>query len=283
MDHRDANPPVLARAIAPDALSYAVLATPSNPLRLESLAPRLAGWDGLLTLVICVVGPYAPRFLMGFFTPEQGFELENVGGVVVILKWIELLVAASLALYLVRRGNIAAAGLGLRLDGVGRQIAWGLAGLAAAYLYMFLTVVGVLLLPESAQKQLGGDLQDRLDFVEALPVDDLFLTLALLIPVALQEELVFRSLLLPLLRRASGSWAIAFALSAGLFGALHIAQGMFAIVQITGLGLIFSVIFVRSRSLLAVAIAHFLFNFAQFQLMRLVPWLIQTQEAAAQS
>lgn len=278
--------PVMARPVTPAVLDFmpapASPPPPENPLLLRGVEPRAAGWDVFLVLMICVAGPYLPRFLIEFVSPDQDLTLDKVGPAIVLMKWAELLVAAAIAMYLVGRTRLRADGLGCHEISLGKQILWGFGGLFAAYGYMILTVVFVMLMPSNAQNAIGGDLEERLKFVDAMPLNDLRLTLALLIPVAIHEELVFRALLLPLLRRATGSWVVAVGVSAVVFGSLHISQGMFAIVQITGLGIIFSLIFIRSRSLLAVVIAHFLFDFLQFQLMRLTPLLQQIREAAEQ-
>lgn len=274
-------PPILARPVLPPyAPPLIAPAPPQSPLLLTEIPPRAAGWDAFLVLMICVAGPYLPRFALELMLPQESVGLDKVGIAIVVLKWAELLVAAAIVIYLANRAGVRPASLGIRGSELGKQLLWGLAGLAAAYGYMLVTVLFVLAMPSGVQEALGGDLQDRMKFVDAMPLNDLALTLALLIPVAVHEELVFRALLVPLLRRGSGSWVIAVVVSAAVFGSLHIAQGMFAIVQITGLGAIFAVIFIRSRSVLAVSVAHFLFNFGQFQLMRLAPFLQQLRDAA---
>ena len=68
-----------------------------------------------------------------------------------------------------------------------------------------------------------------------------------------------------------GSWSAAIVISSAIFAVLHFDQGWIGVIQIMGVGTVFAVFFVLSRSLSAVVIAHFTFNFLQFQMMRLIP------------
>jgi len=83
-------------------------------------------------------------------------------------------------------------------------------------------------------------------------------------------------------RRVLGSWWWAGLVSASLFAGLHVFhQGVLAgMIQIFGVGVVLTVFFIVSRSLLAVTIAHFLFDFVQFQVIRMLPDLEQMLEEA---
>ena len=82
---------------------------------------------------------------------------------------------------------------------------------------------------------------------------------------AVEEELVFRGLLLPLLRRVTGHWWIAILLSSAFFAAGHSDSGFQAVAVAFALGVIVACVLVRTRSLLAAVVAHLTFN--MFQLM----------------
>lgn len=75
---------------------------------------------------------------------------------------------------------------------------------------------------------------------------------------ALCEELFFRAGLLPLLRRVTGGWKSAIALSAVIFSAVHMDPAGF--LSRTILGILLGVIFVETRSLWASVLFHFLNN-----------------------
>jgi membrane protease YdiL (CAAX protease family) len=106
--------------------------------------------------------------------------------------------------------------------------------------------------------------------LELLPVHSLGLTIALMVPVAVHEELIFRGLLLPYLRRIGWPWWLAIAASSGTFAVLHVAQGWLAIIQVFGISVVLATFFVLSRSLLSVIAAHFLFDVLQTQLARVL-------------
>lgn len=88
------------------------------------------------------------------------------------------------------------------------------------------------------------------------------LVLLALIPVALLEELIFRSLLL-------GGFSpyvnvIFFAIAASiLFGLLHMPQGEWGVIGVTLAGLVFSALFLWRESLWVVVVAHWAANAIQ--------------------
>ena len=88
------------------------------------------------------------------------------------------------------------------------------------------------------------------------------LVILALLPVALLEELLFRSLLL-------GGFSpyvnvIFFAIAASLlFGLLHRPQGEWGVVAVTVVALVFSALFMWRGSLLVIVVAHWVANIAQ--------------------
>ncbi|MDO8630302.1 MAG: type II CAAX endopeptidase family protein [Phycisphaerales bacterium] len=83
--------------------------------------------------------------------------------------------------------------------------------------------------------------------------------------VGFWEELVFRGFLMPRLRRATGSWAIAVLLSTAVFAALHmIDQVPAALVLVTVLSLTLSLVTIWRRSIVPAVVAHALLDFAMF-------------------
>ena len=225
--------------------------------------------DLILVLLATIALPYLPSLLMRAGSEDIG--PADIGPAIIAQKWCEAGLAAALLLYFLARHRMRPASFGLRRDRLGRQIAWGLGTLACMYAAFLAASVLVLtiLAPTSG---LEGEYTRRREFAEALPVESLTSTLALLTAVALHEEILFRGLLLPYLRRLLGSWWWAGLVSALLFAALHVPdQGLLAGVQVFSIAVVLIVFFVLSRSLLAVTIAHLLFNFFQFQLIRILP------------
>jgi membrane protease YdiL (CAAX protease family) len=244
--------PVVARPLG--------ITPPSPPSDLE--LPHIRRGDALLDLALVFLAAIVVK----------------VGPLVIIQTWCQAGLAGALLLYFVLRHGIRSASFGLRRDRVGLQVLWGIGTLVGVYGAVFtsglLVVVIYLVSPE-----LEDDLTKRLEFAEQMPVDSLGTSLILLLAVALNEEIVFRGLLLPYLRRVLGSWWWAGALSALVFASLHVPQqGLLGGLQIFAVGAMLAVFFVLSRSLLAVTLAHLLFDFLQFQLSRVAPHLKELLE-----
>lgn len=88
------------------------------------------------------------------------------------------------------------------------------------------------------------------------------LVLLALIPAALLEELLFRSLVLG----GFGQWVsplLLAVLASALFGASHVAQGRASMALTSGLGFGFSLLFLWTHSLAAVTAAHWTLNVLQ--------------------
>jgi membrane protease YdiL (CAAX protease family) len=126
--------------------------------------------------------------------------------------------------------------------------------------------------------RLQADLSNRLRFVSAVTDIDLLGAVTLLVAVAIHEEVLFRGLFIPYLRRLGCGWFGALAISAGVFGGLHYSQGFLAIPQIFCVGLTLGAFYMWSRSLTAVMLAHFLYDLTMFQLAPVVlRWAEQAQ------
>ena len=236
---------------------------PPNPLELRQLATRDAALDALLVVLVGVAFVYLPQVLLVPVLGTGAFRIDLL--VLLVSKYVECGMVIGLLCYLVLRHRIPAEAFGVRASDPIAQLAWGGGALVAGFGYSITT--GLLLAPLA--HWFASDLEQRLEFMQALPLDDVGASAALMLAVGVHEELLFRGLLLTLLRRALGGWIPAALLCATLFGSLHLAQGVLAVVQVTGLGLVLSWFFVKSRSVVAVALAHFIYNFLMLQLMRL--------------
>jgi membrane protease YdiL (CAAX protease family) len=268
-----ATPPVTARPVA-----YAAL-QPLNPLDLASVSRRDAALDlGLLVLVALLL-PIGFE-LTAVLTAPQVPELLS-GGLIIVEKWFDAVLVVVLAAYFICRQHVPPAAFGLRGRGAAQQALWALPALLAVYavFMLFVMVVGAFVLHYPELKE---DLLRRTQFVSLLPVNNMLATVLLLIPAAIHEELLFRGLLIPYLHRIGCNWPVAVLISTAVFASLHFNQGWLAIIQIFGVGVVLGTCFVLTRSLLAVVLTHFVFDFVQLQLVRLVePWLEQFTKAAA--
>lgn len=165
---------------------------------------------------------------------------------------------------LVRGFRIPPSSFGLRRDGLGQQLLWSIPALMATYGAVIL--IGLVLVFTVMGPDPESELRQRMEFLDQLGLTSPVLTVVTILCVAMHEEIIFRGLLLPFLRRTGFPWWLAIAFSSGLFGLLHFPQGWTAMVQITGVAIVLSLTFVLTRSLLTVIVAHTLFNLAQIAL-----------------
>lgn len=278
-DKPSAPPPIQARPITrppewpaiPPAARFAPGANPLSELELPGLPRRQALLDLMLIILAAILVPYLPLFF-ALVTPGFGLEAD-VSTVMIAQTWCQALLALGLLLYMIMRHGMNPAAFGTRSNQLPAQFGWSIAALIVVYIVHLGTslVVGVVynMYPGS-----GEDLMKRLEFVEQMPVRNIGVTVVLLIAVAVNEEVIFRGLLLPYLRRLTGRWIWAVLISSVLFAVLHVPhQGLLGGIQILAIGAALSVFFLAARSLIAVIVAHFCFDFLQFQLIRLLPRL----------
>lgn len=257
--------PVSAGGSPPPALTLL------SPMDMREVTPLQAALDIWLVLMTAVVMQYVPELLIWLHGPMP--PMGDLGWLVVASKGLELLLAVTLLAYFILRTGLAPATYGLTLRRFSLQLAWAGVTLIACYgaiLVSALVIIVIATLVPSIQ----DDFKQRLDFARALPSDNLLVTVVLLVAVAIHEEIIFRALMIPALRRILGSWWSAVLVSSTVFAILHMpTQGVIAGLQVMLLGLVLGGMYVGSRSLLAVSLAHFAFNFIQFQLLRnVVDW-----------
>jgi hypothetical protein len=89
------------------------------------------------------------------------------------------------------------------------------------------------------------------------------LTLGLL-AVGIMEELVFRGFLHNFLSRYTTNPVAIVAISAAAFGLIHWSQGLNAVLVTAVIGAVFMLAYLRTRSLPAIMLAHFMINVIDF-------------------
>jgi membrane protease YdiL (CAAX protease family) len=270
-----APPPV---ADSPIPLARPLLAEPAarpwfgSDLNLNEISRRDAWLDMILLLIVPIGMIYVPSMITwNFAPPGETPEIRRFDAFVAVLKWAELLLVALVAAYFVFRHGVRPRSMGIRTDGLGRQLAWAVATFVGAYAYLIITaMIAVPLMYFLGEEKVQQELAQRENLMRAIPGETMSLVITLLVAVGFHEELLFRGLLLTHMRRAFGGWPAAIVCSSLVFGALHFVQGAFAMFQITGLAIVLCLFFLASRSLLAVSLAHFAFNLCQFQMMQFV-------------
>jgi len=164
------------------------------------------------------------------------------------------------------RGQSAkSVGLGRRRFALNLLIGIGATGIAYALIYLTMSLVWLIWPTLWEQMQENAD--RIIDMVPRLhPLG--FAGVALMI--GLYEELLFRGFLMTRLRRGTGSWTVAVLLSTVVFTALHaFDQTASALIAVTILSLVFSVVTIWRRSIIPAVVAHTLFDLSQFLLLYL--------------
>jgi membrane protease YdiL (CAAX protease family) len=268
---------VLARPVTVTPLTSARPLPAGDPMRLARLSRGRAALDLFLALLVGLALPLTFDLALAVARPAQALDDFTQG--LAAQKWAEAPLIGGLAVLLLARHRLAPAAFGLSPARIDRQLLWSVPTLAIVNFAFALSMV-IVLLWIKLHPGWEADLERRTEFMQLLPVDSVLATIALMVPVALHEELLFRGLLIPYLRRITGHWAWAVLLSAGIFAVLHIAQGVLGVVQMFALGVAFGICFIATRSVLTVALAHFAFNVLQVQLARFaLPYARQVQEA----
>ena len=193
-------------------------------------------------------------------------------------KWIDAVIAIALALAVRRWLRLDFRALGLRLIAPGPLIAWSIGGLIAIYAAVMFSAIPIAIATIIAPEALEADLAQRTETLSILLELIGGSAALLLIAVALHEEILFRAILLPALDRLIGNRVAAVAVSSSIFGALHIEQGLAAILQTTLLGVVLASIALGAKSVWPAVAAHFAFDWLQFKLIRwLLPWIEEIQ------
>lgn len=244
-------------------------------LDLSMISRREARLDLVLVTTVLLLVPVGMSVVFGGLAGMEGPALPpdlSLHRMLTYQKCFDALLAIVILAYLLYRHQLPPTSFGVQLRGWGWQLLWSVPTLIATYA-VFLATVVVITVIMMLWHTLEDDVLERTKLLEVLPLDDLWTAVLLLVPVAIHEEVIFRALLIPYLHRLGCGWATAVLLTAAVFGALHVAQGVTGMIQVFFLGLVFGGCFVATRSLLAVIVAHFLFNLLQFQIARYVlPW-----------
>lgn len=256
-------------AVRARAVSAAQTPASATCLTLPGLPLRAAVVDFLLLLLVAAVALGGPSIVVGTWMAATGRELPDQPTFRMMMsqQLFQVILSIGLLSFLLWRRNLPSCAFGVQAHMPGQQLLWGAAGLGVAYGWMIFSVIVI-----SAVLQLfpglQSDLTKRQDLIELLP-DTLGKVIILMIPVAVSEEILFRGLMLPYLRRITGYWWSAVLISTVIFAVLHFQQNILGILQISGVAVVFALIFIYSRSLLAAIVAHFAFDVGQMLLVML--------------
>lgn len=205
--------------------------------------------------------------VMGLEIPDEPppeFLQKLIVPVIALRACVAVLVIAAIAS--IRRQS--AASLGLRSNRMAVDIGIGIAATIGIYIVGVIAQLMMMALWPELLKQLDQNADQLLDL---LPRMSLFQSAILMLMVGVYEELLFRGFLLTRLRRMTGSWTAAVLISTAIFAALHaFDQVPLALVLISFLSLVFSLLTIWRRSLIPAIVAHAAFNFSQMILMEIL-------------
>jgi membrane protease YdiL (CAAX protease family) len=211
-----------------------------------AMTPAAAAVDAAIALGVVALFTTIPPTLRGVGwapRPEAWYVWAAIGGVVVL---------AAVALQLRWRGQSPSA-IGLGRAPAARILGATLVGIPLCYLG---GIVAVAVVAGFAPEGLSGLAREKSEFLHRVATIPPALVLPVSLFVGLYEEVLFRGFLLTRFRALLGGTLGAVVLTAALFGALHMTQGLAGMAQTGAVGLVLAVLAARTRSLWSPILTH---------------------------
>jgi membrane protease YdiL (CAAX protease family) len=165
------------------------------------------------------------------------------------------LALVSLVLYFVWRNDEPVRRIGWTIKNLWLDIGWGL--------LLYIPVVYCTNLLERILQKAGFSAPTKLpSFLVATGSAKIFLACILVIVVAVVEETIFRGYLILRFKAVTGRTVIAVLLSSAIFALGHGYEGAAGMISIFFLGIIFAVVYLWRKSLVAAMVMHFLIDFS---------------------
>ena len=229
---------------------------------------RKAVWADLGAVIVILVGfELCAQTVLAFITGVVNLPFEVPDAEITRIMLIPLLPARAALTFTVialllrsRRQSFRSIGIGR--PGLGIDLLLGVGAMTTAYGIIIVWIVITWLgWPEAIDK-----LSENADQIMALvPKQSPFGFLLLALLIGLYEEVLFRGFIMTRLRRATGSWTLAVLLSTVVFVAPHmIDQVTMALIPITILSVVFSLVTIWRHSIVPAIVGHWLFNLSQF-------------------
>lgn len=227
-------------------------------LDLAMMAVALVAFEGLATVVVLL-------FMGADFDPDSASGMEMLRSALLPLVFgraVVVLVAVGLIIKLrrLRLASVGAAGQRFFLNAAIGVVA---APVCAAVVFGVMMTL-ILLVPSAMEAQVEN--VDRLH--RMVPDLTVLGALGLACAIGVYEELLFRGFIMPRIRRLTGGWFTAVLLTTVLFTWLHAADQMWtALVAISTLSVLFSVLTIVTRSIVPSIVAHMLWDFSVFVML----------------
>jgi membrane protease YdiL (CAAX protease family) len=203
-----------------------------------------------------------PSMVLTFFVTQQAKVSFSLLAVATILRDLALL---SLVLFFIWHNGEPHAVLGWRFEHLSREVLIGLVLYTPFFFLVALMERGLVQIGFSQPRQPDTSLfqfQGQLDLV---------LAIILVIVVAVCEETIFRGYLYLRLRTVSGNVVSALLLTSVVFALGHGYEGSLGLVTVGVMGLIFNLIYLWRKSLVAPMVMHFLQDFIGIVAVHLAP------------
>lgn len=202
-----------------------------------------------------------PSMILSFFAFKQGALSFELVAISVILRDLALV---SLILFFIWRNNEPIMWIGWTVKNCKKEIALGV----TLYIPFFLTM-GFL---EKGLRAIGFSAPSTTlpSFLVARGMTKFLLALVLVLIVALSEETIFRGYLILRFKSVTASPTAAVLLSAVIFSLGHGYEGSAGVITVGVMGLVFALIYIWRKSLIAPIVIHLLQDFMGIVLLPLL-------------
>jgi membrane protease YdiL (CAAX protease family) len=203
----------------------------------------------------------APSMVFSFFAIRQGALTFEVTAWAIVLR--DLGLVALVAFFLWRNGEAQSQA------GWSVQTGWNEV-LMGVIMFAILSSASGLLDQLLRSAGLSGPSTPLPKFLEAKGAWEYVLATVLVVVVAVAEETMFRGYLILRLSGITGSTALAVALSSVIFALGHGYEGTAGVFTVGFMGLVFALVYVWRKSLVAPVVMHFLQDFIAIVLLPLL-------------
>lgn len=239
----------------PDALMNAAAYSDSMEDQRAAPSRKVQAVEVVVFLLLIV-----PSMALSFLSGKQADLRFSVMAISSILNDLALL---SLVLYFVWRNHESVESIGWNFDHLGRDVMLGL--ILFAPVFMGGNALANVL------HQTGLSAPERQPFFLVVSgFKQVILALLIVTIVAVVEETVFRGYLMLRFQAVTGSPSAAVILSSLIFFLGHGYEGMAGAISVFVLGVVFALIYLWRRSLVALVVIHFLTDFTSIVLPALL-------------
>jgi membrane protease YdiL (CAAX protease family) len=220
-------------------------------------------WTEQLLEVSVFLFLIVPSMALSFFAIKQGNLSFVLTDVAIILRDLALV---SLTLFFLYRNGEPVKLVGWTPKNIWKEILLGL-GLFVPFFF------GAGLL-DSALRAVGfsAPLTPQPSFLTARSTTELLLALVLVVVVAVAEETIFRGYLILRFKAITASRVATVLLSAVIFSLGHGYEGTAGVITVGAMGVVFALVYMWRKSLVAPIVMHFLQDFIGIVLLPLL-WI----------